>query len=169
MLVACLFGGKDYDYSGAQMKNRKKIDRVLIKFKNPCYLRVIRDNTECIARNMGFAEDQVYELSLAVDEAYVNAIEHSGRVGGLSELEIEYLIHSDRLEVSVKDSGCGFDLARLQIPKNLRSLESTRGRGLGLIQMLSDRFEFNSIPGCGTMVRIIKYMVSRHKNRIVEA
>lgn len=151
------------------MKNIKKIDRVLIKLNNPCYLRVIRDNTECIARRMGFGENQIFELGMAVDEAYVNAIEHSGRAGGLSELEIEYVVCADRLEVTVKDSGCGFDLAHLKIPRHLGCLDSTRGRGLGLIKMLSDSFELSSIPGCGTIIRIIKYMAGHHKSRTVEA
>lgn len=152
------------------MKNIKKYERVFIKFKNPCYMRVVRDNTECIARTMGFEENQIFELGMAVDEAYTNAIEHSGSLhssGDESELEVEYLIYPDRLEVSVKDSGCGFDLARLEIPKNLRSLKSTRGRGLGLIQMLSDKFELNSVPGTGTIIRIIKYMANQ--KRVAEA
>lgn len=147
------------------MKNIKKTDRVLIKLKNPCYLRVIRDNTECIARRMGFADDQVYELGMAVDEAYANAIEHSSGPEGLTDLEIEYTICNDRLEVSVKDSGCGFDHLHTVIPKNLSSLDSTRGRGLGLIKMLSDQFELNSIPGCGTMIKIIKYLARQRKRR----
>jgi len=138
-------------------------EQVFIRFKNPRYLRVIRDNTEVIARRMGFAEDQIFELSMAVDEAYTNAIEHSGRVGGESELEIEYLIYENRLEVSVKDSGCGFDCARLKIPNTLKSLHSSRGRGLGLIRMLSDSFELSSKPGVGTMIRIIKYLQARQK------
>jgi serine/threonine-protein kinase RsbW len=147
------------------MKNKKICERVFFRFNNPCYLRVIRDNTETIARMMGFEEDQIFELGMAVDEAYTNAIEHSGDMGGPPELEIEYLIYSDRLEVSVKDSGCGFDLARLEIPKNLRNLGSTRGRGLGLIQMLSDRFELSSIPGTGTIIKIIKYVTGQHRAR----
>ncbi|PKL50978.1 MAG: histidine kinase [Candidatus Riflebacteria bacterium HGW-Riflebacteria-2] len=138
-------------------------EQVFIRFKNPRYLRVIRDNTEVIARKMGFAEDQIFELSMAVDEAYTNAIEHSGRVGSKSELEIEYLIYENRLEVSVKDSGCGFDCERLEIPKTLKSLHSSRGRGLGLIRILSDGFELKSQPGVGTMIKIIKYLQSRQR------
>lgn len=150
------------------MKNKKICDRVSLKFSNPFYLRVIRDNTESIARKMGFDEDQVFELGMAVDEAYTNAVEH-GSSSAKSELEIEFLIYDDRLEVAVKDSGCGFDLACLKIPKNLSSLSSTRGRGLGLIQMLSDKFEMNSIPGTGTIIRIIKYLAGHRSGRAVQA
>jgi serine/threonine-protein kinase RsbW len=160
----CEINGNGYDQRGEQMKVKTiQAQQVFFRFKNPRYLRVIRDNTEDIARRMGFEEDQIFELSMAVDEAYTNAIEHSGKVGGESELEIEYLIYENRLEVSVKDSGCGFDSTRLEIPKTLKGLHSCRGRGLGLIRMLSDGFELRSKPGVGTLIKIIKYLQSRQR------
>ncbi len=140
------------------MKRRKYPEQVFFKFKKPCYLKFIRDNTEVIARRMGFDEDQIFELAMIVDEAYANAVEHGGDVEGGSELEIEFLIFHNRLEVSVKDTGCGFDLSCVPIPKNLRSLNSTRGRGLGLISMLSDSYELVSSPGTGTVLRLTKYL-----------
>jgi len=150
------------------MKNIKSCERVSLKFDNPCYLRVIRDNTETIARRMGFEEDQVFELGMAVDEAYTNAIEHGSNADCDSALEIEFLIFDDRLEVAVKDSGCGFDHACLKIPKHLGTLTSTRGRGLGLINLLSDKFELSSIPGTGTIIKIIKYLAGHRSNRVAQ-
>lgn len=141
------------------MQERKFPEQVIFKFKNPCYMRVIRDNTEIIARRMGFDEDQTFELAMIVDEAYTNAVEHGGKVG--AGLEIEFLIFADRLEVSVKDTGCGFDMSCVPIPQNLRSLSSTRGRGLGLISMLSDHYELTSSPGMGTMLRLTKYLCAQ--------
>lgn len=143
------------------MKRRKFPEQVLFRFENPCYLKVIRDNTEVIARRMGFEENQVFEFAMAVEEAYVNAIEHSGMHSTESELVVEFLIHLNRLEVCVKDTGCGFDVSCIEIPRNLRSLSSTRGRGLGLIKMFSDSFELNSEPGTGTVIRVTKYLAGQ--------
>ncbi|GEM_PF-1456196 len=158
---ACQIMGKDYAYiRNEMMKTGKYPERVLFRFKKPCYLRVIRDNTEVIARRMGFDEDQVFELGMIVDEAYTNAVEHGVTSSGDTELEIEFLIYADRLVVSVKDTGCGFDLSCVPVPKNLRSLNSTRGRGLGLISMLSDSYELISAPGNGTVLRLTKYIVA---------
>lgn len=140
------------------MKYRKFPEQVLFKFNNPCFLKVIRDNTEVIARRMGFEEDHIFEFGMAVDEACVNAIEHSGMLCSEAELNVEFLIYANRLEVSVRDTGCGFDASCVPIPKNLRSLSSTRGRGLGLIKMLSDRFELSSIPGTGTIIKVTKFL-----------
>lgn len=136
---------------------------VRLRFRNPRYERIVRVNTESIARKMGFTEDDIFDITLAVEEAYTNAIEHSGKARGDLELEIVYLLYVDRLEVSVQDSGQGFH----QEPKPsgeadaLPDMNSDRGRGLGLIRNLADRFEILSEPGSGTLIRIVKFLVPR--------
>ena len=133
---------------------------VRLRFRNPRYERIIRVNTESIARKMGFSEDDVFDITIAVEEAYTNAIEHCGKPPSELELEIVYLLHTDRLEISIQDSGQGFR----QDPDQLRELEplpdvsSDRGRGLGLIRHLADRTEVFSQPGIGTLIRITKFL-----------
>ena len=136
---------------------------VRLRFRNPRYERIVRVNTESIARKMGFTEDDVFDITLAVEEAYTNAIEHSGKRRPDLELEIVYLLFTDRLEVSIQDSGQGFqqDPAKLLELKPLPDMSSDRGRGLGLIQHLADRTEILSEPGIGTLIRIIKFLVPR--------
>jgi len=121
-------------------------------------------NTESIARKMGFSEDDVFDITLAVEEAYTNAIEHSGKRKPDLELEIVYLLFADRLEVSVQDSGKGFrqDPEKLLEQKPLPDMNSDRGRGLGLIQHLADRTEILSEPGIGTLIRIVKFLVPQN-------
>jgi serine/threonine-protein kinase RsbW len=141
-------------------KNRGQPKKIYLRFNNPSYEKIVRANTEELARQMGFDEDQIYEISLAVDEAYTNAIEHSGDFGIALDLEIEYLVYEDRLEISITDTGCGFDSTRVQIPSTLRTLTTIRGRGLALIKSLSDSFELLTRPGAGTFIKIIKYLTS---------
>jgi anti-sigma regulatory factor (Ser/Thr protein kinase) len=131
---------------------------VRLRFKNPRYDRIIRLNTESIARKMGFSEDQVFDITLAVEEAYANAIEHSGRPATDLELEIQFLLFPDRLVVTIQDTGCGFEESN-----GVRSFVETpeaaaRGRGLGLIRSLSDAAEILSAPGVGTLIRIEKFL-----------
>jgi anti-sigma regulatory factor (Ser/Thr protein kinase) len=146
---------------------RRYPEKVLLKFKDPQYFSIVKKNTEMIARRMGFNEEKIFDLSMAVDEAYVNAIEHSGCPEQLN-LEVEFMIYVDRLEISVSDSGCGFDTTRFKIPKSLKDLQGSRGRGLSLIRQLSDRFELDSIPGNGTLIKIIKFISSRRKKKICQ-
>lgn len=144
---------------------RRYPEKVQLKFKDPQYFSIVKKNTEMIARRMGFNEEKIFDLSMAVDEAYINAIEHSGCLDRMN-LEVEFMIFADRLEISVSDSGCGFDVTRFEIPKTLKDLQGSRGRGLSLIRQLSDRFELDSIPGNGTLIKIIKFISSRRKKKI---
>jgi anti-sigma regulatory factor (Ser/Thr protein kinase) len=129
---------------------------VRLRFKNPKYDRIVRVNTESIARKMGFDEDRVFDISLAVEEAYANAIEHSGRPASDLELEILYLLFADRLEVSIQDTGCGFDQKQVPMDLDFHQITGARGRGLALIRTLSDQVEILSAPGAGTLIRMVK-------------
>jgi len=132
---------------------------VRLRYKNPRYDRVVRVNTEAIARSMGFTEDQIFDITLAVEEAYTNAIEHASRRGPDLELEIIYHLHVDRIEISVHDTGCGFDAPSGDDVKILLAgIECSRGRGIALIRMLSDVADIISEPGIGTLIRITKYL-----------
>jgi len=135
---------------------------VRLRFRNPKYERIVRLNTESIARKMGFSEDDVFDLTLAVEEAYTNAIEHSAHPLASLEVEVAFYLFTDRLEVIIQDSGCGFVEEKLPSPTPL-GLEddpglSHRGRGLELIRSLSDHSEILSAPGMGTLIKIRKFL-----------
>ncbi len=139
---------------------------VRLRFQNPRYERIVRLNTESIARKMGFNDDQVFDISLAVEEAYTNAIEHSREVpdegGGPVPIVVElvYHLYPNRLEVTVQDTGVGFvDVNRSAAElADLERDDADRGRGLALMRQLSDRVDILSEPGVGTLVRICKFL-----------
>lgn len=143
---------------------RRFPEQILLKFHDPYYFKTVRKNTEMIAAGMGFSENKIFELSMAVDEAYTNAIEHSFCKSG-QDIEVKFLVFEDRLEISIADSGCGFDSSCLEIPETLKHLNTVRGRGLSLIKKLSDKFEVDSSPGNGTRVRILKFVRRTNKRQ----
>ena len=142
---------------------------VRLRFRNPRYDRIIRINTEAIARKMGFDEEQIFDISLAVEEAYANAIEHSQVAIVELELEIQYRLFDDRLEVSVQDSGCGFDRDQVDRRPSPEASMEDRGRGLGLIRSLSDEAEILSAPGAGTLIRIVKFLQNETEEEPAQA
>ncbi len=133
-------------------------EEIVMNLFSTRYFDSVRKKTEEIARRMGFDDEQVFDLALVVDEAYVNAIEHGAEGKTDTELEIKFLIYDDKLEVSIKDGGRGFDMNKVAVPDDLRSIKSTRGRGLGLIKLLTDEFSMESKPGVGTTVKFSKYI-----------
>ena len=133
-------------------------EEIVMNLFSTRYFDSVRKKTEEIARRMGFDDEQVFDLALVVDEAYVNAIEHGAEGKKETELEIKFLIYEDKLEVSIKDGGRGFDMNTVSVPDDLKSITSTRGRGLGLIKLLTDEFSMESKPGVGTTVKFSKYI-----------
>ena len=133
-------------------------EEIVMNLFSTRYLDSVRKKTEEIAQQMGFDEEQIFDLALVVDEAYVNAIEHGAEGKKETELEIKFSIFDDKLEISIKDCGRGFDMNKISVPNNLKSISSTRGRGLGLMKLLTDEFSMDSKPGYGTTVRFSKYL-----------
>ncbi len=133
-------------------------EEIVMNLFSTRYLDSVRKKTEEIAQQMGFDDEQIFDLALVVDEAYVNAIEHGAEGKKDTELEIKFLVYDDKLEISIKDRGQGFDMNKVSVPTNLKSISSTRGRGLGLMKLLTDEFFMESKPGFGTTVRFSKYI-----------
>ena len=133
-------------------------EEIVMNLFSTRYFDSVRKKTEEIARRMGFDDEQVFDLAVVVDEDYVNAIEHGAEGKKETELEIKFLIYEDKHEVSIKDGGRGFDMNTVSVPDDLKSITSTRGRGLGLIKLLTDEFSMESKPGFGTTVRFSKYI-----------
>jgi signal transduction histidine kinase len=79
-----------------------------------------------------------------VQEGLRNLKKHSGA----KEAKVVLRMERDRLEVTVRDDGCGFDLSRLRRDEGLgvRSMEE-RARALG------GEFEIQSKPGKGTTLK----------------
>ena len=140
------------------MSKKVPQEEIVMNLFSTRYLDSVRKKTEEIAKQMGFDEEQIFDLALVVDEAYVNAIEHGAEGRTDTELEIKYLVFDDKLEISIKDCGRGFDMNKISVPNNLKSISSTRGRGLGLMKLLTDEFFMESKPGVGTTIKFSKYL-----------
>lgn len=130
-------------------------------------LQIIRDTVSRIARKAGFAEDDVSKIELAVDEACANVIKHAFTEMPARPIELEMIVEPQKLTIVVADKGRGFDVARLKKPNMDEYLSSMRVGGLGiyLIHTLMDEVKYDSSPGKGTTVTMVKFISndSRHE------
>jgi serine/threonine-protein kinase RsbW len=109
--------------------------------------RVVRAAAEEIGKQMGFSEDKVADLTLAVSEAVTNAIEHGNRQQREINVGVVFSMEADRLQIRVIDQG-----EKSQPPEIRRSVISEesieqgelRGLGLYLIHQLVDQVEFTT-------------------------
>ncbi|RPK94314.1 MULTISPECIES: ATP-binding protein [Streptomyces] len=135
----------------------------------------------------GVDPDISFDLSVALSEACANAVEHGGRRTGRGELEdsgygrppadsgqyrVTAYLDGEKCRIEVSDSGPGFPARRAlrpaahseqhaQYPRHAqppRDTEAESGRGLDLIQQLSDHVQFGNRPGHGAVVRFDKVL-----------
>jgi serine/threonine-protein kinase RsbW len=124
----------------------------------PVARHIVRNAME----QVGVDETCVYDVELALSEACTNVLVHSGP----GDQYVVRLDLEDRLGViRVVDVGHGVDSAKLEADGALPDDE--RGRGLGLMQALVDRFDFTSRPEAGTIVTLEKDLTYRDEALLV--
>lgn len=124
-------------------------------------LEIIREFVARIAQNMGFSEENIHRIELAVDEASTNVIKHAyrGKKSNNNYIFVEVMVFSDRMEIDVIDSGKGFDPQHVKTPEMNIYLQEMKRGGLGiyLIKTLMDKVEYHIKPGIRNKVRMVKF------------
>lgn len=111
------------------------------------------------AGTLGFCDDDMAKIELAVDEACANVIEHAytDHEGSFRLcLRLDY----QKLTVIVTDYGDAFDPTLVKEPDMQEYLAAYRVGGLGIYLMrnLMDEVDYDIQPGVKNEVRMIKYL-----------
>ncbi len=107
-----------------------------------------------IADITGLSKDEHDNLAIAVTEAVGNAILHGNKQDPKKKVKVSAVLGRDRVEVTVKDQGSGFNLDRIGNPLDPQNLMKEHGRGIFILKNLMDEvvFQFSS---SGTSVRMV--------------
>jgi serine/threonine-protein kinase RsbW len=113
--------------------------------------RVVRESAVVVAKYLGFDEDRVADLQLAVSEAVTNAIEHGNNCDINVKVGVKFFVHHDQLAVVVTDRGQwgSAETTVDEVPDSMNLEERleqdlTRGMGIFLIQKLVDNVDVRS-------------------------
>ena len=112
-----------------------------------------------MAEYMSMSPDRIDEVRMAVVEACINAIEHSGAPD--RKVHITFSILGDpvpeKLQIEIADLGVGFEPDQVEEPRIEEKLRANRKRGWGLkiIEGLMDEVEVKT-SSRGTTVRMTK-------------
>ncbi len=112
------------------------------------------------AKEIGFHEDQLHQLGLAIREAMVNAVVHGNRYSSRKKVHVSVAKGQDRLTIVIADEGDGFDPSTIPDPLAGENLLRQSGRGLLLIQAFVDEFQVRRAQPCGTEIRMVKYLAN---------
>lgn len=104
------------------------------------------------ANNIGFKDDAIYAIQMAVDEACTNIIEHAYASEGQGDIQCTCLIRDNELTIILHDHGKPFDPSRIPEPNVFSRLEDRQSGGLGLyfMRQMMDKVEFRFDPPSGS-------------------
>jgi serine/threonine-protein kinase RsbW len=120
------------------------------------------DNAEDLvmkaAGKIGFEEDQLHQIGMAVRESMVNAVVHGNRYSAHKKVHLLVANGGDRITVTIVDQGEGFEVQELPDPLAEENLLRQSGRGILLIQAFVDEFRVRRLVPGGTEVQLVKYL-----------
>ena len=90
------------------------------------------------------SDDETSTFMLLLSEAVDNAIEHGNQYDPNKNVSVEIEISNEEIVARITDEGLGFDIEKpvSKNPLDQENLLNTGGRGIFIIQELSDSMEF---------------------------
>jgi serine/threonine-protein kinase RsbW len=115
---------------------------------------------EHIGRVVGFDEDSIHWIGVAIRECVINAIKH-GNQSDLAKrvfVEFETALRGEgaELAIRVRDQGVGFDPETLADPLAPENLLKASGRGIFLIRTFMDDVHLGRAAEGGMEIRMTK-------------
>lgn len=122
------------------------------------FVQLVSDH---LCRRIGFDDDAVHWIGVAVRESVSNAIKH-GNHGDLSKhVFVEFAAWNGggadmEMEIRIRDEGLGFDPSTVPDPLAPENLLKATGRGIFLIRHFMDEVRIQRAPEGGTEIWMTK-------------
>ncbi|MBK5290114.1 MAG: ATP-binding protein [Acidobacteriia bacterium] len=110
------------------------------------------------ATSMGFDEEDLHKIGIAIRECMVNAVAHGNRYSAKKKVRLQVWTDTGRLVVHIGDEGNGFEAVTVPDPLAQENLLKHSGRGLLMIQAFMDEFIVRKRDPAGTEVRLVKVL-----------
>ncbi len=117
----------------------------------------VEDLAVCMGKAGGLDDEQAHFVGVALREAVVNALRH-GRSPDGAPARIGLHLTPERLVITVRDRGPGFDPQRVADPCAVENLARGCGRGIFFMRRFTDRVSFVFPRNGGSVVRLAKRM-----------
>ena len=132
-----------------------------------CHLEQIRTLVCALTRKIGFPEDEVAKIEIAVDEVCSNIIQHAYAAGTKwcwpdrpPEIRMNLRVAQNQLIIAINHHGASFDYAACypeSIDVRLQELHAN-GYGIFIIWKFMDEVGYTSSDTTGNTIRLIKHL-----------
>jgi len=99
-----------------------------------------------VAKKASLNDDKSDNVAIVLTELVNNAILHGNKNQLEKKVTLKATYYHDRVVLSVKDEGNGFDPSTLRDPTDPENLWKDNGRGIFLVKHLLDNVEFRPSP-----------------------
>ena len=94
-----------------------------------------------IATELGFPDDEIMQISMAVREGAVNAVLHGNAYAPDKKVILAFERSGGNLVITIRDQGKGMDISKIPNPLAPENLLKTSGRGIFLMRSFMDTVE----------------------------
>lgn len=106
-------------------------------------LRKVEKLVDELSAEYNISSDVYGNILIAVLEAANNAILHGNKLNEEKNVFININFNNNILKFTLMDEGIGFDYKNVPDPTAPENIENVNGRGIFLMQKLSDKIEFS--------------------------
>lgn len=122
-------------------------------------LDVLQSVSDHFCKEVGFDDDAVHWVSVAVRECVANAIKHGNKNDVTKSVHVEFTATFNdipQLSIRVRDEGDGFEPEEVADPLAPENLLKGSGRGIFLIRSFMDDVVLQRAPEGGMEMRMTK-------------
>jgi serine/threonine-protein kinase RsbW len=122
------------------------------------FVQVVSDH---FGRTVGFDDDAIHWVGVAIRESVINAIKHGNRNDTSKHVFVDFLSapgDEPGICILVRDQGEGFDPEAVADPLEPNNLLKASGRGIFLIRNFMDEVLLRRAPEGGMEVRMVKLL-----------
>jgi serine/threonine-protein kinase RsbW len=105
-------------------------------------LRTVEKTIDDIAAEYNISSELYGNILIAILEGVNNAVTHGNKEDASKNVSIHLSLDEETFKVSIQDEGPGFDYKNVPDPTAPENLENINGRGIFLMDKLSDKIEF---------------------------
>jgi serine/threonine-protein kinase RsbW len=121
------------------------------------FVQLVSDH---LCRRVGFDEDSMHWVGVAIRESVINAIKHGNRNDAGKMVHVDFITSHDPenagLTISVRDEGEGFEPKEVADPLAPENMLKSSGRGIFLIRSFMDDVQLMKGAEGGMEVRMVK-------------
>lgn len=117
--------------------------------------KAAREATQ-FAVKVGFGEEELFAIDMAVREAAANAIKHGNLEDATKPVNLTFNSTDVGFEILIRDFGSGFAVEEISDPTEPENLLKASGRGILFMRSFMDEVEWLNHKEGGMIVKMLK-------------